>query len=198
MACRPADGGGITDGHEGALLRLNYERRVELQSQVSVHGLWPRPVSQVAAAAVELGRRLRSPAARAHPTGTYGNLTALGEIEMNMGFVVTIGARPEHCRKAMACAFAQVVAKRLRDRHVGQADGAAIGQHKRAQIGGVALAMLAELGAGHAIAAAALVVIVSFDRAQRPRPVSPLAAPLRRAASRREIRRSCSAAPGPA
>ena len=33
-------------------------------------------------------------------------LAALGEIQMNMGFMVTIGTGPEHGRKAMACALA--------------------------------------------------------------------------------------------
>ena len=56
-------------------------------------------------------------------------LAALSQVKMNMGFVVTIGAGPEHSRKAMARALAQVIAKRLRHCHVGEANGAAIGQH---------------------------------------------------------------------
>ena len=63
--------------------------------------------------------------------------------------------------KRRAGAVAQVLAQVLGDRHVGQADDAAVGQTEGAHVDGIAFAVLAELGADHAVAAAAFVIIDS-------------------------------------
>src|SRR5665811_259574 len=93
-------------------------------------------------------------------------LPALGEIEMDMTFVMAVRAGPEHRGEALAGARAQGHAQIFCDRHVGQADHAAVGERKRTHVYGVAHAVLADLGAEHPVTAAAFEVVIIVDTAQ--------------------------------
>ena len=76
---------------------------------------------------------------------------------MDVAVVMAVGAGPEHGGEAAAGARAQGFAQRLVDRHVGQAERAAVGERERAHVDGVAVAVIAELGADHPVAGAAFV-----------------------------------------
>src|SRR5215471_13498136 len=53
-------------------------------------------------------------------------VVTLGQIDVDMAFVVAVGARPEHGHKARASALAQTIAKFVRDLRVGRAEHRAI------------------------------------------------------------------------
>ena len=74
-----------------------------------------------------------------------------------------VGAGPEHGGEAMAGALAQVLAQRPWRPSRRSSRAAAVGEREGAHVDGVALAVLAELGAGDPVAAAAFEVIVGLD-----------------------------------
>src|SRR5262245_39615594 len=86
---------------------------------------------------------------------------------MDMVVVITVGAGPQHCRKAVTGGIPQVIAKLLRNGIISGFDLAPARYDKGADIDGIALAVLAEFGVGDAIATAAFVRTEGFDAAQR-------------------------------
>src|SRR5215472_10510217 len=97
------------------------------------------------------------------PLANTVTMMTISEIEMDMALVIAVRAGTKHRRKPMTRAFPQSIAKILSDRHIGQRQHTAIGQRERAHIDGVAFAMFAQLGAGHAVAAATFKVVEGLN-----------------------------------
>ena len=86
------------------------------------------------------------------------NITkALDEIEMDVVAVVAVGAWSEHRGEPGAGQAPHLLAERPGDQRVGQVEHRAVAKLDGADIERVALAVLRQLGAGNAVAAAALV-----------------------------------------
>src|ERR1700688_806002 len=110
----------------GKLLRRNYERKVDLPSQLleAIRGRIGnsrarRRQRYLFAADLHTGNFSRWRRLAHVPLANAVTLPALGEIEMDMAFMMAVGAGPEHGGEARAGAGAQVLAQILGCRHVG-------------------------------------------------------------------------------
>src|SRR5262245_20878956 len=94
-------------------------------------------------------------------------LPALDQIEMDVAFVIAVGARSEHRRETTTGAVAYFVTEFFCSLCICQAQRSSIGENERAQVDSIRPSMLAELAACQAIAPAAFESIIGFHRAQR-------------------------------
>ena len=91
------------------------------------------------------------------PLADAVTIVAPDQVDMDMAVVVAVGPRAEHGGETAAGARAQGFAQRLVDLRVGQFDAGAIGKVERAHVDRIAMGVIAELGAGNTVAAAAFV-----------------------------------------
>ena len=97
----------------------------------------------------------------------------------------------------MAGAITQFVAEVLCDGHIRERQDPAIRQNKRTQIDRIALAVFAKFGTGDPIAAAALEIIVGFDRTEGRTELVRARGRFVPKPGGHEIRQTCSAGPAP-
>lgn len=121
-----------------------------------------RPRCRQRHASSDLGHRWFTYVPLAHAVA----LATLGKIEMDMRFMMAVGTGPEHGGETVARTLTYFVPEFLGDSHIRKTESAAVSEYKRAYIDRVAFAVLAELGAGHPVAAAAFEIIVGLNRAQ--------------------------------
>ena len=84
-------------------------------------------------------------------------MISLKNIEMDVAIVMAVGARPQHCGKAMTGGIPQLLKQRLRNGRVGQLYMTAISEDEGAHVDRIALTVLAEFRVRHTVATAALV-----------------------------------------
>src|SRR6185503_11684580 len=81
------------------------------------------------------------------PLADAESAAALGQIDVHVTLVKAVGGRPKYRGEARAGTRLQPLARRFRDRHVGQFESSAVGQRQRADVERIALAVFADLRA---------------------------------------------------
>ena len=67
----------------------------------------------------------------AHIPLTYPvSLTAVGQIEMDVRFMVAVGARPKNCREPVTGTITYVITKLFRNGNVGQSECTPVSQYE--------------------------------------------------------------------